>query len=502
MEVPKTVNIAPGVAMLTVLGSLPYKPWFALAEYVDNSLQSHLTAPVGSAPEILRVTIDFDPSGLGELVITDNAQGIQLADFPRAFRAASVPPDRTGLSEFGMGMKSASCWFAQKWSVTTSVNGEATARTVTYDIEDIVERNTVELKIEEAPEQAGVHYTQVRLWNLNRPLATRTIGKIKEHLTDIYRVFLRSGTLELYFRDELLAYVEPETLTTPPFDTPDAPAVEWRKEINFDFGHGLEVKGFAALLASGLQSRAGFSLFRRGRIVEGSGDELYKPADIYGAGNTYRSQRLFGELHLDGFEVSHTKDGFQWFDSEAAFLDLLRAHLDALPTPLLRQAEGFRVRASRKYQEELVAAAIDHTVDSLDRDFADGLIEFVAEDSLPPVDLDAASAPVYERTMAVRFRGIDWQIAIEATANGGSEKWLRYSESTEKVSQRAMRISFNLDHPFIVRFAQNDKDSFEAVLRVGAALAISDSVARMDEASAGAIFRNVGDLLSGSLSKP
>ena len=36
---------------------------------------------------------------------------------------AAIPPDRSGLSEFGMGMKSAACWFAPRWSVRTKALG-------------------------------------------------------------------------------------------------------------------------------------------------------------------------------------------------------------------------------------------------------------------------------------------------------------------------------------------------------------------------------------------
>lgn len=34
------INIRPGVAILSVLPHLNYQPWFALAEFVDNSIQS------------------------------------------------------------------------------------------------------------------------------------------------------------------------------------------------------------------------------------------------------------------------------------------------------------------------------------------------------------------------------------------------------------------------------------------------------------------------------
>ena len=36
------VNIRPEVSILSVLRHLNYRPWFAMAEFVDNSLQSFL----------------------------------------------------------------------------------------------------------------------------------------------------------------------------------------------------------------------------------------------------------------------------------------------------------------------------------------------------------------------------------------------------------------------------------------------------------------------------
>ena len=40
--VAPTINIRPEVNMLSVLKHLNYKAWFAVAEFVDNSIQSHL----------------------------------------------------------------------------------------------------------------------------------------------------------------------------------------------------------------------------------------------------------------------------------------------------------------------------------------------------------------------------------------------------------------------------------------------------------------------------
>ncbi|MCU0731782.1 MAG: hypothetical protein MUE84_09345, partial [Hyphomonas sp.] len=43
MQQLSTVNIRPGVNVLSVLPHLNYKAWYALAEFVDNSIQSSIS---------------------------------------------------------------------------------------------------------------------------------------------------------------------------------------------------------------------------------------------------------------------------------------------------------------------------------------------------------------------------------------------------------------------------------------------------------------------------
>src|SRR5579859_1371456 len=134
---PNSVSIRPGVRVLSVLRHLNYKPWFALAEFVDNSVQSYLDyrrqlRTVDGSDGHLKVSIKIDTEDGGRIIVRDNAAGIHKTDYTRAFRAAEVPPDSTGLSEFGMGMKSAACWFAPVWSVRSKALGEDEERTVAF----------------------------------------------------------------------------------------------------------------------------------------------------------------------------------------------------------------------------------------------------------------------------------------------------------------------------------------------------------------------------------
>src|SRR6185437_1915741 len=181
----KTVNIRPGVSVLSVLRHLNYRSWFALAEFVDNSLQSYLSKQAelkklhGSKFK-LTVQIDIDPNKPARISIRDNAAGIAHKDFGRAFRPAAVPPDIGGLSEFGMGMKSAACWFSSRWHVRTKALGEPVARTIRFDVDKIVHDQIEELEIEEDRADRNEHYTEVVLEDLYHVPVRKTLAKIKE----------------------------------------------------------------------------------------------------------------------------------------------------------------------------------------------------------------------------------------------------------------------------------------------------------------------------------
>jgi hypothetical protein len=502
------VNISPGVSMLAVLSRLNYKPWYALAEYVDNSVQSMLSRrdellDADGEDFKLKIRIDINPNDGGEIVIRDNAAGISIADFPRAFRAAQIPPDRSGLSEFGMGMKSASCWFAKNWSVRTTALGSEDGHTVQFDISSIVDDEINELEVVEFSAAADTHFTEVRLWNLNHTPVRRTLGKVKQHLRDIYRVFIRRGWLEIQINGEALVYEEPKILVAPYFREQDTPSLEWRKDISFDLGDGLTVTGFAALREKGDTQNSGFSLFRRNRVIEGSGDDGYRPATVFGGGNSFRSQRLFGELHLSGFDVSHTKDGFQWDSNEETFLDLLRDALDSEPLPLLKQAEGYRSKAPPLDLEKTTTTALSNTVDTLKENLPIALTSLGDMQPVePPTRIDSAPESVF-RNLAFQHADQDWDFRIEVSRDEGEPRWMWHSTDTSEVGRQKVHIRINATHPFMIRFGSNGVESLEVVLRLAVAMVVGEILARASGVKlAGTVTRNIDKIVSAALSNP
>jgi len=496
--------------MLAVLRHLNYRPWFALGEFVDNAVESFIKhrkalEKIDGKDSKLRVDIDIETTSPARISIKDNAAGIAEAEYTRAFRPAAIPPDRSGLSEFGMGMKSAACWFAPRWSVRTSALGEMVVRTIQFDIDDIINDDIEELRIKEKPEKENNHYTEVVLEDIFHVPVGRTVAKLKEHLTDIYRGFIRDGLLELRFNGDPLVYREPKVFKAPYYKDKGGSDRVWRKEIEFDFGDGLSVHGFAALRETASVAKAGFSLFRRGRVIQGSGDEGYRPAYVFGNPNSYRYQRLFGELHLEGFDVSHTKDGFRWDDNEQPFLELLREHLDSDELPLLKQAENYRVRAARAQLAASAKQAVSNTAQAMETKLPQAL-PGVADADL--VDTPSKEAPhkstLANRCFTISFRGKTWSINVELTEDPAESQWLSLSDTPEKGGEpRRLDIRVSMAHPFMVRFAQTDAEDVEALLRVAAAIGLGEVLARDSGVrKAGTVRRNVNDILREVLSEP
>lgn len=512
------VPIRPGVSVLGLFKHLNYKPWYAIAEFVDNSIQSfamNRAALAAVKADRLKVDIEFEGTPTTRITVRDNAAGIAISEFPRAFRPAEPPPDKSGLAEFGVGMKSAACWFAANWSVRTKALGERVERTVQFDVDRIVEDSIENLTPLEREAGAGDHYTEITLSNLHQPLHQKTVSRIKDHLASIYRQFERNATLTLVFGGEPLVYQSPDVLVAPPFRTPGAPPVTWRKNVSIPLGDGKNVSGWAAIRQVASTSSAGFALFRRDRLIEGSGDDTYRPEAIFGRPNSYTYQRLFGEFQVEGVDISHTKDGFRWEGHEEEFLQALRRVLNDPKLPLLSQAEGYRVRAKTEDLTGGAQAALEATAGAIEAYGApvlDGHSSPVQNENLPHgLSKTTAQHLAGIREMKVVFHGAEWTVRIDLSNDPAIGSWLTVTAPAKlaipvrhgELGRRELSIRMALSHPFMVRFGGASSEDLEPLVRVGVALALAEVVAReAGVRNPSAIRDTVNALLRDALSQP
>lgn len=350
------IYIRPTVGVYATYQRLSYKPWFAIAEFVDNSTQSYfknreelIEQYKKEGGKKLQIYINYN-SVERTLEILDNAFGMEIEDFTRALVLDSPPSDRSGRSEFGMGLKTAACWFGKKWTIETTRLGSLRCLTATVDVDELAKTHQDNLHYKILKANADEHYTIIRIEDIQQPIRGRASTRIKEQLSSIYRADIRSGEIEIYWNGEPLEFEDPPFLEE---QKEDGTVVVWKKEVSFVVlwerkGFELPVKGWVGIRNPGKARDAGFVLFRRGRVIIGGPDQGYKPHEIFGNPNQAPSQRLIGELHMDDWPVTQAKDGFDWNDGlEDAFIDALA--LEPTIQSMLKKSIDYRASALRKF---------------------------------------------------------------------------------------------------------------------------------------------------------
>jgi hypothetical protein len=521
------ISVRPGVQVLGIFQYLNYKSWHALAEFVDNSLQSYLVhrdrlKELHGDDFRLKVDIEIEDLDSGRIIVRDNAAGIAATDYQRAFRPAEAPPDRAGLSEFGMGMKSAACWFGAKWRVRTKALGESEAAIVDVDVNGIIASGIEHIRVRTEPAPLDQHFTELVIESLHQVPRKRGIYKIRTHLADIYRVFLRRGELELTLNGDVISFSDLPILSYPRFDAPKgAPEIVWRKEINLKTSTGASVSGFAGLLAVGKSSAAGFALFRRDRLIQGLTEEGWKPEEIFGRPNSFRSQRVFGELVIEGVAVSHTKDGFRLEAHEEELIPLLKDALDAEPLPLLEQAERMRVRLPKADLVQIATGGADATIAAVERhgpehlDVVDdrskqavvsaehfdlaqvspAIMGYETSATGKQVDVAEPAFVARRESRTIKVHDEDWQVIMELTDDPAVTDWVKVAESLD-VRERSIAIRFSLCHPFTQRFVTQDTNTLEPLLRVACAIGLAQVFARRAGVpKPGVVLMGMNDLL-------
>ncbi len=348
INMPKKINIRPTSSVYATYKRLSYQPWTAIAEFVDNSTQSfydhkeELLAQKYS--QGLKVTIDYidDKINGDRLEIYDNAYGMEWADFQRAVILDRPPKNTNGRNEFGMGLKTAACWFGALWSVETTQLGSKNKYYTEVNIDELGKYKTEEIDVVEETVSAKEHFTRIVIRKLNkRIIGSRTIGKVKELLSSIYRQDLRSGYIKIYYNGTLLQFKEAPIYQ----ETVGDEVIRWKKDVSFSVEHEgrqLPVTGFIALRLPGSVKDAGFTLLRRGRVIVGGSESNYRPSELFGDSNSYTWQRMYGELNMDAWPVTQAKDSFDWHNSglEEAFITALSSYTQ----DYRRKAETIRVR--------------------------------------------------------------------------------------------------------------------------------------------------------------
>ena len=469
--------------------NLNNKVWFALGEYVDNAVQSFennkqaLTkAHNGKYQFEVRINIDWENDFIK---IYDNAAGIDTSNFQRAFEPANIPIDNTGLHEFGMGMKTASIWLANVWSVKTAALNETEERSVQFDLEKVLKEDKEVLKVKNTDKAKSVHFTEITLSQLSKNAPTAyQMDKIKKHLASIYRKFIRKGDLKLYINDVELTYEDPEILNAPYYTNPKGTPVYWKKEINFS-SDKYKVTGFIGILNTMSTSEVnGLSLFRRGRVIEGSHDEKYRPKVICGQIGSPRYKRIFGELELEGFAVSFNKGSFQEQEDLEFLMEAIQVEISAKDFDLYTQAEKY---IKPKTQDDNVKVAKSIVSNMKKTTKVENLKEKV-ETSLKEINntsIVTKNEQLYKKAKTIdahedfiEIKGEKYKLKLEFITEPSITDLYSLQEEKDELFDKKATFKINLAHPFFTRYEKiKSEEDYQPIVSIIRALVLAELIA-------------------------
>jgi hypothetical protein len=499
------VQIRPGVGLYALFPSLRYTPWVALGEMVDNSIQSYLEhkdelIALHGPTYKLRIEINFAGGENPTIQLIDNAAGIYTKDIDRAFTPAMPRQNKDGIGQYGIGMKSSACWYANYFTVRTRALGEPVIRTVTFDIPRIIKDEVYELDIEKEPAtNPKVHGTRILMRNLNQPIPMAgAAGRVRSYLKSMYRDFLRTGELILIINGEVQEITTTNWLKQPYWPTDRGPTddkiVEWYKdfEIELNESHAPKdendlppkIRGWVGIMEKGATKKAGLALLWRRKVVQGGGgwaespDDLYRPQVLYGGSNSYERQRVLGELDVSELKVTSFKDAVVWKEGqEEEALRKIKALLNSDPNPLLKMAKNYRATENSKEIKAKIEEAVNDVADSAIRSLLETNIDGAINDDFEFVPSVESPEParnkntnVYQKvlTLIPQFKS---DIVLELKAQGDDLSWLRVKLNEDR---DRWIVTINRDHPFMQSFTVADPDSLEPVLRIALAIAIAE----------------------------
>ncbi len=462
------------------------KIWNVIGEYVDNAWQSYhsnksLLKKTHHGKYTLEVRITLDKEN-DLIIISDNAAGIDSVNIVRALEVANTHSDVSGLNEFGMGLKTSSNWLSKSWSLRTKALGENIERFVNFDLKDVKENKLEELPIKSKTVDVNEHYTVLTLSKLtkNAP-SNHQLDKIKKHLASIYRKFIRKGEMKLFINNEELVYDEPEILNAPVYNNPNGKSILWKKEINFSSGI-YKVNGFIGILNTMSTSEVnGLSLFRRGRVIEGSHDEKYKPKVLCGQVGSPRHKRIFGELELEGFSVSFNKGSFQEQEDLDALMEALQSEISFKNFDLYTQAEKY-IKPKTQENNKQVAKKIINNLRKLTKE--SNLKENV-ETSLKEIvskEIATQNERILKKSVAIDsyedffdFDNEKFKLKLELITEPNLPILYSMEQEDDELFTKKILYKINLAHPFFMRFEQFKKEQdYQPIISIIRSLVLAE----------------------------
>ena len=339
------VDIRPDVAALRIFRNMSFTAWYALGEFVDNSISSAIKnesqlKELNGPDYQLRISIDFDKEN-NSLTVEDNAAGIARSEIERALRTGQPPVDtELGLNKHGVGMKAAALWWGQALTIETYPIGEPSGWKAKIDVSQEGDIESL-IDVKSIPSR-GYPGTRIFVENLwQKTPAARTVTAIRSYLPSIYRSYLspefssKQFECSIIYAGKPLKFEGPSIVLAPFFPDIYGPVIGaepilWKLDVDIILTTGKRIKGWVGLMTPTSRFYNSFFLHYRGKGIAGAvpsnfaGDEdsdemktaiskaAYRPHAIFGAPGNYPGIRYLGEFDMTDFGKTITTDSPLW----------------------------------------------------------------------------------------------------------------------------------------------------------------------------------------------
>ncbi len=165
------------------------------------------------------------------------------------------------------------------------------------------------------------------------------------------------------------------------------------------------------------------------------------------------------------------------------------------------------MRATEKEYKAAVKA-LDETVNDFQKKAPQAVAEVVNSISVSEpeekVELTKTEKTLH-REFDIRFNKVAWKVSIELSYDPSLTELIEVGDQFIKDGMfengiRKIGIRLSLTHPFMVEFAGADNSKIEPILRIVAALGLSEIIAKDSYKNQGEVRRNFNELIS-NLSK-
>jgi hypothetical protein len=340
---PKIFDVSPHTNLFQNLGSTGGTIDEAIAELVDNANDS----PLGASPVIVAVNYKISKGKVTEIVIEDNAAGMDMEQLALAFTIGhSSKRNEVGkVGYFGFGLKSAITFLGNSWYIETS----PPSALYSYAVDDKAFLVGGEWKVEVSTvaKHTANHGTRIVVRDCKvHPTSIQRI--LANKLAQTFQHFIRSGKLILMVNGVKLQCPNPSVLkdTVITIDT----------LIN-----GKPVTGWIALQTHSSQGTDyGFDLIRNNRVIASKQEIGFRREPQF--------SRLIGDISLNTFEVDHGKTSFNRSNDD--WVEFSR-YMANVVKPLLERARELNTRDTKRLDrnvDKLLSQSLQKLIDSIRQD--------------------------------------------------------------------------------------------------------------------------------------